>query len=342
MERVDKRAGSLGTMAVCLAAVLLASCSSGSNGSTGSSGSIGSNGSVAPGSSVPASGARTGEFTALTYNVAGLPQGLSGSNPTEYMPLIGPKLNDYDLVLSQEDFATPNPNPLPVGFFHEVLLATTSHPYRPSAMIPPVGTNPDRPTAIAGDGLNMFSKFPVGPVTRRAWTKCFGGADTKDGGAADCLAMKGFTVATVTLADGVVIDVYNLHGEAGSTPVDLDASAADYRELAEYINANSKDHAILLGGDTNLSTGGNEADIAVWNTFLAATGLKDVCRTITCATDPEDIDKFAFKSSSSITLEPLERKVELEKFEAPGKPELNEGQLSDHEAVSSRWRWTVA
>ncbi len=283
---------------------------------------------------------RSGELSMLTYNVAGLPQGLSGSNPQEYMPLIGPKLNDYDLVVTQEDFATPDPNPLPLDFFHEVLLRTTDHEHKSEPMVPPVGSDPDRPSAIAGDGLNMYSDFEVGPVYRQAWEMCFGGADTSDGGAGDCLALKGFSVATVELADGVVIDVYDVHGEAGGTPMDAEASRSDYQELAEYILESSEGNAIILGGDTNLSTDRNEADAEVWDTFLEATALEDICRAITCATQPGSIDKFAFRSSASITLEPLERVVETEKFLAPGTPDLNDGQLSDHEAISSRWRWT--
>jgi hypothetical protein len=41
----------------------------------------------------------SGTFEALTYNVAGLPQGLSSSNPAEFTPQISPLLNSYDLVL---------------------------------------------------------------------------------------------------------------------------------------------------------------------------------------------------------------------------------------------------
>lgn len=322
--------------AVAMSFVTVASCSSSSPPAATPGGST-------PGGSVAGTQpGRSGELSALTYNVAGLPQGLSGSNPTEYMPLIGPKLNDYDLVLTQEDFQTPEPNPLPVRFFHEVLLEKTTHPHRPPAAVAPVGSNPERPTAIAADGLNMFSKLPVGPVTRVAWKKCFGGADTSDKGAGDCLAMKGFSVATVTLADGVVVDVYNLHGEAGSTPTDLDASASDYVELAAYINEHSKGHAILLGGDTNLNTKG-DPDKKVWNTFLEATGMQDICRVLSCGESTEDIDKWAFRSNDAITIEPVARAVETEKFKAPGSPppEVNEGQLSDHPAVSARWRWTA-
>ncbi|MCZ7536456.1 MAG: hypothetical protein M5T61_11460 [Acidimicrobiia bacterium] len=327
-------------LSVCIL-VVAASCTGDDDDVAGAGSSNSAGASSTAGASTTTTPVRSGELSMLTYNVAGLPQGLSGSNPQEYMPLIGPKLNDYDLVVTQEDFATPDPNPLPLGFFHEVLVRTTGHEYKSAPMVPPVGSDPDRPSAIAGDGLNMFSDFEIGPVYRQAWEKCFGGADTSDGGAGDCLALKGFSVATVTLADGVVIDVYDVHGEAGGTPMDAEASRSDYQELAEYILESSEGNAIILGGDTNLSTDRSEGDAEVWDAFLEATGLEDICRAITCATQPGSIDKFAYRSSAEITLEPLERVVETEKFLAPGTPDLNDGQLSDHEAISSRWRWTA-
>jgi hypothetical protein len=44
------------------------------------------------------------EFTTLAYNVAGLPQEISKANPQQHIPLISPLLNEYDVVLTQEDF----------------------------------------------------------------------------------------------------------------------------------------------------------------------------------------------------------------------------------------------
>jgi len=42
-----------------------------------------------------------GEFTTLSYNVAGLPQEVSQVNPKDHIPLISPLLNEYDIVLTQ-------------------------------------------------------------------------------------------------------------------------------------------------------------------------------------------------------------------------------------------------
>ncbi|MET0594862.1 MAG: hypothetical protein ABW133_19330, partial [Polyangiaceae bacterium] len=74
--------------------------------------------------------AASGEFTALTYNVAGLPEAFSGSQPATNTPLISPLLNDYDLVLVQEDWQTPNPNPTGFSVYHDLLAASARHPHQ--------------------------------------------------------------------------------------------------------------------------------------------------------------------------------------------------------------------
>ena len=51
-----------------------------------------------------ASSGESGEFSMLSYNVAGLPQEFSSENPEEHLPMISPLLNDYDVVMTQEDF----------------------------------------------------------------------------------------------------------------------------------------------------------------------------------------------------------------------------------------------
>src|SRR5690606_11526523 len=51
-----------------------------------------------------AGSARAGEFELLTYNVAGLPDLLSSSNPAVNTSRVSPLLNRYDVVLAQEDF----------------------------------------------------------------------------------------------------------------------------------------------------------------------------------------------------------------------------------------------
>ena len=44
-----------------------------------------------------------GNFSVLSYNVAGLLEGLSQSKPSVFIPMISPLLNNYDLVLSNNE-----------------------------------------------------------------------------------------------------------------------------------------------------------------------------------------------------------------------------------------------
>ncbi|MEZ5135651.1 MAG: endonuclease/exonuclease/phosphatase family protein [Acidimicrobiales bacterium] len=339
------------TTACALSAAVLAlgACSSGATddaasttttASAATSGSAGTNAGTGGSIGSATADADSGEFVALAYNVAGLPEVLSGSEPATNMPQIGPKLNAYDLVLVQESWKTPDPNPYaPMRGYHEELEATSELEHRSTPATQPLGTDATRPEALLADGLNRFSRFAFGDVTRVRWEGCFGGADTSDRGAADCLATKGFSVATTTLADGVEVDVYNLHAEAGSSDRDQELQAADFAQLAAFINEHSAGKAIILGGDTNLHTDEvpenpqDEADAGIWETFLADTGLSDVCTTLDCP-EPGRIDKFAYRSGGGVTLEPLSWNFETDVFvRDDGEP------LSDHEALAVRFSW---
>ncbi len=279
---------------------------------------------------------RTGTFSMLTYNVAGLPEGLSGSNPDTNTPLISPKLNAYDLVVVQEDWVDPVP-PIPgFNFNHDALISAVDHPYLSTPATPPLGSVPDRPTALVADGLNQLSRFPFGELTRVRWVNCFGGADTSDGGAGDCLSLKGFTMSRVTFADGVEVDLYNLHAEAGSTPLDVQYSAEDYQQLAAFILAESAGRPILIGGDWNLHTE-EDVDGAVFDEFLAATGITDTCEVVDCGADADEIDKIGFRSGGGVTLTALDHRFERDVFVRDG-----DIPLSDHDALRVTIRWTVA
>jgi hypothetical protein len=352
----------------CLRLVLLsfslslASCSTESTGKEGNSGTDAATGSVPPAVDAAKqdtdSGTlagdsswqgtdsgpqkRSGEFTALTYNVAGLPEGISQSNPSVNTPLISPLLNDYDIVLVQEDWLAPEPNPLEgvLDVYHDLLAAQALHPYQSEPAPQPLGSDPRRSEALLSDGLNSFSNFPFGEVTRVAWQGCFGGMDTSDRGAADCLAFKGFSVATYTLSDSVEVEIYNLHAEAGSTEEDQRLSQADFEQLAEFIKNESTGRAVILGGDTNLHTndghpeGFGDADTQIWANFLQATGLTDVCEVVSPCEN--GIDKFAFRGNATVIIEPLSHSFERDKFRR------EDGQLmSDHDPLAVRFRWSV-
>jgi len=283
----------------------------------------------------------SGDFTVLSYNVAGLPQEISTVNPQEHIPLISPLLSAYDVVLTQEDFDwwDPSLDTLDFAHYHERLRAQATHAHRSGRWGGPQAAGIDpavREAPIVGDGLGFMSRkaFTQGP--RVAWHDCFGGFDTSDGGAADCLSGKGFGVVTMTLRPGFVVDVYTLHGEAGETAEDQRLQTADYVQLADHIVAHSQGRAVIVGGDTNLhTTSGNAADRAIWSTFLSRTGLTDACTAASCS-DTGSIDKIAFRSGGGVTLSVTSHDFPRSRFrDADGE------DLSDHPPLVVGFHWTT-
>ena len=106
-------------------------------------------------------------------------------------------------------------------------------------------------------------------------------------------------------------------------------------QLASYINAFSAGRAVIVGGDFNLHTDG-EPDASQYAGLQATTGLTDVCAALGCAA-PGRIDKFLFRSSAGLTIEPLSWQFETDVFvDGMGGP------LSDHDALAVRFAWSVA
>jgi hypothetical protein len=291
-------------------------------------------------------GDTAGTFSLLTYNVAGLPQEISDENPEVNIPLISPLLEDYDVVVTQEDFDWWSDDIAELDFvnYHDRLRADVTHPHRTEAHAGPEavgidGSNPERPVPMAGDGLGVLSRFPFRDLERVPWTRCFGGADTSDGGAGDCLAMKGFLVVTVELAPGVEFDLYTLHAEAGSTDADVEMRAENYLDLADHIAQRSEGRAVIVAGDMNLHLEPDhrrvDTDTPVWEQFLADTGLADVCDEIECEV-PGSIDKVAWRDGGGVAFEPLERRWETDRFADDAGEDL-----SDHPPVAVDWFWSA-
>src|SRR5690348_14568282 len=148
--------------------------------------------------------AGAGTLRVVTYNVAGLPEGISESHPIANLPVIGERLSRYDLALVQEDFA-----------YAKALRAKLRLPYQ------------SRPFERGqrydfGDGLSLFSRFPFAEPERTAWRTCNGFT----GDYFDCLTPKGFTRTTLALGDGASLDVYDVHLDAGSSDGDRAARTA--------------------------------------------------------------------------------------------------------------------
>lgn len=138
--------------------------------------------------------ATAGDFSILSLNVAGLPalfndNSVPGDKATN-AGTIGSLFAkyDYDVIHVQEDFN-----------YHAQVYATDDHPYR----TPTSGGVP------FGSGLNTLSNFDWVNFTRVKWATC------SDASGADCLTPKGFTFMRAIISEGVYIDFYNLHADAG-------------------------------------------------------------------------------------------------------------------------------
>lgn len=272
--------------------------------------------------------ALAGEFLLLNYNVAGLPQGISGSDPEVNMPLIGPLLNGYDLVLLQESWQTPDPNPLaPLRVYHEILRALIDHPYESIPAPHPLGQDPSRPTAILSDGLNRFSRFPMETVLREAWDGCHTTS-------ADCLAFKGFSMARTSFAPGVVVDVYNLHMEAGGAPEDDALRDAAVTQVLDFMALHSTGRAVIVAGDFNLHVE-DEPDATQYQRLIDEGGLIDTCAFLSCP-GPFQIEKVLFRDGAGADLTALTWSLEDSVFV---REDLE--PLSDHPALAVRFAWAT-
>ncbi|HEX4341135.1 MAG TPA: endonuclease/exonuclease/phosphatase family protein [Polyangiaceae bacterium] len=250
--------------------------------------------------------ASEGNFTLLTYNVAGLPILVSESDPFHNMPHIGQLLNLYDVAVVQEDFA-----------YHDDLNASAKHAYRSPPLVL------DAKVGI-GDGLNVFSRLPFTGFERVTWQTCNG----RFSHGSDCLAPKGFAVATVELAPDVSVDLYDLHMDSMNAPEDVAARAAQTEQLLAFVDHHSEHHAVIVAGDTNM---GRESE-EILQSLLKRAGLTDSCRTLSCGR-PRMIDRVMYRSSDAVELRAT-------RFVVDGRFVREDGKdLSDHEAVGVGIHW---
>jgi hypothetical protein len=334
---------------LALALVLAGACSSSDDDGDAAPGDDSTSSSSAESAESAGEEGGGGVLELLTYNVAGLPQEVSDEMPSVNIPMISPLLEPYDVVLTQEDFdwwkadGLVEANQLDFREYHERLRAETTHEFATPQHPGPeaAGIDPaDRPTMEIGDGIGILSRQPLDGFEAQAWTGCFGGLDTSDGGAADCAAIKGFRVATMDL-DGVPVDVYSLHAEAGGTAEDQALQVDDFAQLAAFIAEHSEGRAVIVGGDTNLHTDPShpdaegEADTEIWDTFLAEVGLTDACTETDCA-ETGRIDKVAYRSSDEVTLAATAYELPDGFVDDAGEP------LSDHEPVAVTLSWEPA
>ncbi|NNN38369.1 endonuclease, partial [Streptomyces sp. S3(2020)] len=234
----------------------------------------------------------------------------------------------YDIVHAQEDFN-----------YHAYLYAAdTAHPYRTATS----------GGAGIGSGLNTLSKiaYDEDDFERVGWNTCTYGSG-------DCLTPKGFTFMRERLSEGVYVDFYNLHTNAGTNADDLAARADNLSQLTDFIATHSAGNAVVVMGDTNTRytrTGDTIAE------FAAANGLTDawvklirggsapakgsdalVCDQ-TGTTVPntcEVVDKILYRGSKLVSLNATSYNNEHSKFLT------DDGlMLSDHDPLTASFTWS--
>lgn len=238
------------------------------------------------------------EFSVLSYNVAGLWRYVSQSSPHINHKLISPQLNRFDIVLLQEDFN-----------YHDDLFSKAKHSSK-STHAGAMGF---------GDGLSRLSMYPFNNYTRQQWQDCLGYLWFAN----DCLTPKGFSFARHVLPDGVEIDVYNIHADAGSSKKDIRARNSNMSQLSDFINKHSSSRLVILAGDFN-SLFNEEGSV---KRFLDE-GFQDVRERMLNTEfhdEEESIDKILFRGNSEYELLPITYKMYRDEFlDASGEP------LSDH------------
>ncbi len=273
----------------------------------------------------------SGYLNIMTYNVSGIPV-IGDSQGTQReltggdrMAKIGEALcseSGCDIIGTQEDFDN-----------HDALAAAMpDYAYQTlsSGGIP------------LGDGLSVFSKYPIYNVARTGWEQNYGVLS----GSSDRLTKKGIVSCVVEIADGLYIDLYVLHADAGKDIKSVEARKDNFRQLAAMINARTEDRAVIVFGDFNFTYSRNLAD-DMYETLVVPAGLTDcwvqLCNNGDCTydggvdwnpTQNEALDRIMYKSGGGITLN-------AESFEYRQFTNENNETYTDHIAAKARITYQV-
>jgi hypothetical protein len=246
----------------------------------------------------------------LSYNVHGLDRLLVSDDPEVRMTAISPRLNAYDVALLQESWS-----------YYGLLAARATHPVRERG-------NGPHPGLFFQTGLVSFARPAFVAVSRGSLHACAGWL----GGDNDCFADKGYLRLELRLANGVELDFWNLHLDAGDSDDDRAARAAQLESLVARVNALSGRGPLVVAGDFNLPAE-NPADRALLEHFRGALALRDSG----ARSDPggqfaeKHIDYILYREGPGVSIAPVEvgEASELSETTPP---------LSDHPALFARLR----
>ena len=202
---------------------------------------------------------RSYNFNAAALNVDGLPNKIltfeinpDGKEAAGATALCGVLANSgWDFVGFSEDFN-----------FHSELTAAPASTYynfgEHGGSVSGLSNSTD------GLGFACLKQLSYSGGTKVAWSSEYGGSGLLSIGdnGADNMIDKGFRQYTVTFAEGVAVDVYVLHMDAGTADSDDDydsngrdknvvAREAQLTQLATYIKNNHNNRPVIILGDTN-------------------------------------------------------------------------------------------
>lgn len=194
---------------------------------------------------------KTGTFTAFCYNVAGLPS--LEKNVLHNQTVIGKWVEEhrYDIFATQEDFG-----------YHENLIAQLPS-YNCKTM--------HKGCVPYGDGTNIFTiNHPMYNEQHIVWNSLWG-MSGDDG--ADAFSEKGITYCCIEIADGVLIDFYDIHADAYGDEKSVEARRDNFEQLAALVNAREVKRPVIITGDFNEYL--TSSDSRIPEIFIDGLGLKD-------------------------------------------------------------------
>ncbi len=289
---------------------------------------------------VGASAAETGdsgEFSALCYNVAGLPtiDYLTGGEDKDVLAnqvAIGKfvEANGFDIFATQEDFG-----------YHENLakqLASYNYATQHHGGIP------------YGDGTNVFTKgHKMYNEQHIPWNTLAGLIDE----GADQFSQKGITYVCIEIADGVFIDFYDIHADANGGEASVNARRDNFSQLAELINNRTVDRPVIVTGDFNAFLFNDSSNLK--SILVDGCGLKDAWVELKNNGDYNDcssyiesmggrwdqkwgkwdaVERFMYKDGGGI-------KLDCTSFEYITVLNKSGKSASDHVAASAKFSYTV-
>jgi endonuclease/exonuclease/phosphatase (EEP) superfamily protein YafD len=261
------------------------------------------------------------ELSLLSYNTHGLR--FTGDDPARRFSAIGRLINDYDLVLLQEDFA-----------YHRIIRESARHAIRRRGS--PQDRNPiaDLLAPIVcgdcGSGLSTLIDLDQAALVaehREAYDAYAGWFDSSK----DAWVTKGLLAVRLRLPNGVVVDVYNSHLDAGKKhrrTRDHHARASQLAQLERAVRTFSGSGAVIVAGDFNSRADNPNPPL---EGFVEALGLRETGMPPALGRWRPRLDYIFYRGDDRTEIEVVEAGEATQFVDGRGRA------LSDHPALEARF-----